>query len=519
MAKADPKAIHATFQSAKMAHQAGNLREAEAGYRRVLSMNPRQPEALHHLGLIAAGASMYTDAIELFERAVALQPKNIAAQLDLARANRELGHPQEAIKVFRRALKIAPTEAAVLAQLADLLHGTGEYEEALALVDQAMVQHPTAAQLFALKAAVLDALGRPKEAEAVCREAFKLAEEAGMQPPAMIVTGFARIAPKLGLEDEAVQLLNAAIEQEQSRPEARVPLQFAMARIEEERSNHDRAFELYAQANAAIPGQWNADTHSASIDSLIGVYSPERVQAMRRSRQTSDCPVFIVGMPGSGTAIVQDALNAHPEIGSFGQPIDVWDTARRLSRDSRTQYMTPQFMDAVTTAMLDTAANRYTARCRSQARHASRVTDALPTNFFNLGLIAQMLPGARVIHCVREPMDACWSAYTAGSQPFARNLNDLGRYARDQQRLTEHFEGVLDLPLHEISYEALLSDPVERTREAIEFLGLDPEGLDTDALSASFGKLLPTLQPGRSKPYQPQLAELRSAMEPTSSSN
>jgi len=427
MAKADPKAIHSTFQSAKMAHQANNLREAEAGYRRVLSMNPGHPEALHHLGLIAAGASMYSDAIELFERAVALQPKNLAAQLDLARAHRELGHPQEAIKAFRRALKLAPTEAVVLAQLADLLHSNGEQEEALALVDQAMVQHPKVAQLFAVKSAILDALDRPQEAEAVCREAFKLAEEAGVQPPAMIVAGFARIAPKVGLEDEAVERLSAAIEQEQSRPAARVPLLFAMARIEEERANHGRAFELYAQANAEMPGQWNADTHSASIDSLISVYSPDRVRAMRRSRQTSDSPVFIVGMPGSGTALVQEALSAHPEIGSFGQPIDVWDMARRLSRDSRTQYMTPQFMDAVTPTMLDAAANRYTSRCRSHARSASRVTDALPTNFFNLGLIAQALPGARVIHCVREPLDACWSAFTAGNHRSGFSPSVLAR--------------------------------------------------------------------------------------------
>ncbi len=517
MAKADPQTINATFHSARMAHQAGNLQEAEGGYRRVLAMNPRHAEAMHHLGLIAAGAGMFSDAIELFERAVGLAPKAIAPQLDLARAHREIGHPQDAIKAFRRALKLAPNEAIVLAQLADLLHQTGEHEEALSLVDQALEHKPGVVQLMAIKASVLDAMEQKKQAEAVCREAFAKAQEAGAPVPLMIETSFARIAPGLGLADEAVGRLNTVLEQEGLRTEARTAVLFAIARIEQERGNHERAFELYTQANSASPGQWSADTHAASIDALIGVYSPERVASMPRSRQTGEGPVFVIGMPGSGTALVQQALCTHPEVGSFGQPIDLWDAARRLSRETRTQYMTPQFMDAATSKLLDNAAIRYATRSRSQARSASRVIDALPTNFFNLGLIAQLLPGAKVIRCVRQPLDACWAAFTAGNQPFAHNLSDLGRYAHDQQRLTDHFVGVLDLPVHTLDYEAMVADPVQQCRAAIEFLGLDPDRLDADALGEVFGRIAGSQRPGCSEPYQALLGDLKSAMEPVAS--
>lgn len=526
MAKTDPNAINAILQSAKMAHQAGNLQEAEGGYRRILAMNPRHPEALHHLGLIALGVRMYADAIDLFERAVALDSKNLAYHLDLARAHREIGHHQDAAKVLERARKIAPNEAMVLAQLADVLKLTGEYEKAVDLADQALVLYPRVAQLFATKVTAMARLDRFKEAEAVCREAFKLADDAKVEPPLMISLVFAQIAPRLGLEDEAIERVEKGLKQENTRPEERMGAYFALAGIEDSRSNHEAAFEYYRLANTALPSRWNADNHSRSTDSLINAYSAERVASMRRSRSVSEAPVFIVGMPRSGTSLVEQILSAHPDVIAFGELLDIWDAARRLSRDTRTQYMTAQFMDAVTVNMLDDASKRYTARFRSSARGATRVTDKLPTNFLNLGLIAQMLPGARVIHCTRDPMDTCWSNYAmhfTDDLPFARNLTDLGRYHRDQERLMDHFKQVLDLPILEVRYEELVEDTEGQSRRMLDFLELDWNDRvlryyeqDRRILTASAdqaNKPIYSSAIGRHKPYLPMLDELKDALE------
>ncbi len=526
MAKTDPNAINAILQSARMAHQAGNFEEAEAGYRRILAMNPGHPDALYHLGLIAVSVRMFTDAIDLFERAVALDPKNLNYHLELARAHRETGHHQDAVKVFERARKIAPNEAIVLAQLADVLKLTGDYEKAIDLTDQALVLFPRVAQLFATKVTALARLGRHKEAEAVCREAFQLAKDAEVEPPLLISVIFAQIAPQLGLEDEAIERLEKGLQQENTRPEDRMSAYFALGTIEDSRSNHEAAFEYYRLANTALPSRWNADNHSRLIDSLINAYSPERVASMRRSRSVTETPVFIVGMPRSGTSLVEQILAAHPDVVAFGELLDIWDAARRLSRDSRTQYMTSQFMDAVSVNMLDDAAKRYTARFRSGARGATRVTDKLPTNFLNVGLIAQMLPGARVIHCVRDPMDTCWSNYAmhfTNDQSFARNLTDLGRYCRDQQRLMDHFKQVLDLPILEVRYEELVEDTEGQSRRMLEFLDLEWNDQvlryyeqDRRILTASAdqaNKPVYDSSIGRHKPYLPMLSELKAALE------
>lgn len=532
MAKADPKEINAILQSAKMAHKANNFREAETGYRRILSMNPRHAEATHLLGLIAIGAGMIADGIDLLEKAVALEPKNLRILLDLARAHREIGHMEETAKVLRRAEKIAPNEPLVIAQLADVLKLTGDYEEALEIADRGLVLNPRIAQFFATKATTLEKLKRYDEAIAVCREAFKLADDAQAEPPMMITMVFAQIAPRVGLSDEAVERVNRGLEQPNVHPQERMTALFALANIEAERDNHEKAFDLYQQANSAIEKRWKADMHSQVVDSLIGMYSPERCKQMKRSHNAAETPVFIVGMPRSGTTLVEQILGAHPEVEPFGELLDIWDAARRLSRMTGAQYMTPQFMDALTTKQLDEVAQRYIARHRSQARGAKRVTDKLPTNFLNLGFIAQALPGARIIHCVRDPMDTCWSNFTmhyTSDLPFARDLSDLGQYYRDYQRLMEHFKSALDLPILDVRYEELVDDIEGQSKRMLDFLELDwDESVlryyesDRRILTASSeqaNKPIYTSSIGRYKPYESMLGDLKAALEPAGSAS
>ena len=160
------------------------------------------------------------------------------------------------------------------------------------------------------------------------------------------------------------------------------------------------------------------------------------------------------------------------------------------------------------------------------------MTDKLPTNFLNLGFIAQVLPGARVIHCVRDPMDTCWSNFTmhyTSDLPFARDLADLGRYYRDYQRLMEHFKSALDLPILDVRYEELVDDIEGQSKRMLDFLelGWDDSVLryyesDRRVLTASseqVTKPIYTSSIGRYKPYEPMLGDLKAALEPAQTAN
>lgn len=526
MAKVDPKEVDAILQSAVMSHRAGNLQEAEAGYRRVLSMNPRHPDALRLLGMVAIAAGMYADGIDLMERAVALAPKTLPYLMDLANAHRQIGHREETVKVLRQAAEVAPNDGLVQAQLADALKFIGRFDEALEIVDRTMIMHPRALQLLATKATTLDKLARHEEAVQVVREGFKMAEEASVPAPFLLEVIFAQLAPKVGAADEAIERVDRALQAENIDARLKASALFALGRIEDQRGNHDSAFERFRQANAAVPNQWNPVNHTRAIDGLIQAYSAERVASMKRSHNTTETPVFILGMPRSGTTLVEQILGAHPQVVPMGELLDVWDLARRLSRECRQMYMTSQFMDAVTTSMLDDAAKRYTSRHRSLARHAKRVTDKLPTNFLNIGLIAQMLPGARIIHCVRDPMDTCWSNYTTDyttDMPFSRDLSAIGQYYRDYLRLMDHWKSVLDLPMLDVQYEQLVAEPEAESRRMLEFLGLpwDERVLryyesDRPILTASYEQANQPIYEssiGRYKPYESKLGDLRQALE------
>lgn len=533
MAKADPKEINAILQSAKMALNAGNMREAEGGLRRILAMAPQHAEATYLLGTLAFRVGMLGDAIDLLERSIALQPKQIQYYLTLAAAHRNAGHMPETVKVLVRAQKVGRNNPNVIGQLADAYKLIGRYEDALDLIDQAMMLHPGIAQFYATKATTLEKLKRYDEAIETCREAFKIADDAGVEPPMMITMIFAQIAPRVGLADEAVERVNRGLDQQNVRPQDRSTALFALADIEAERGeNHERAFDLYQQANTAVEKRWSADMQSQVVDSLITMYSPERCKQMKRSHNSSDTPVFIVGMPRSGTTLVEQIIGAHPEVEPFGELLDIWDAARRLSRVNGAQYLTQQFMDALTTKQLDEVAQNYVGRHRSQARGAKRVTDKLPTNFLNLGFIAQVLPGARVIHCVRDPMDTCWSNFTmhyTSDLPFARDLADLGRYYRDYQRLMEHFKSALDLPILDVRYEELVDDIEGQSKRMLDFLelGWDDSVLryyesDRRVLTASseqVTKPIYTSSIGRYKPYEPMLGDLKAALEPAQTAN
>lgn len=531
MAKADPKEINAILQSALMSHRAGNLQEAEAGYRKVLSLNPRHPDAMRLLGLIAISAGMYADGIDLLERAVALAPKTLPYLMDLANAHRHIGHREETVKVLRQAAALAPNDGLVLAQLADALKFVGRFEEALEIVDRTLVMNPRALQLLATKATTLEKLSRHEEALQVVRDGFKMAEDASVPVPMLLEVIFAQLAPKAGAADEAIERVKSAVQTEGVDPRLKASALFAAAKIEAQRDNHDVAFALYEHANTAVENKWNADAHSGVIDSLMNTYSPERCAAMRRSHNTSETAVFVLGMPRSGTTLVEQILGAHSDVVPMGELLDIWDLARRMSMETRTQYMTSQFMDAVTTSMLDDASKRYTSRHRTFARGAKRVTDKLPTNFLNLGLIAQMLPGARVIHCVRDPMDTCWSNYTTDyttDMPFARRLSAIGQYYRDYQRLMDHWKSVLDIQILDVQYEQLVANPEAESRRMLEFLELDwDESVlryyesDRPILTASYEQAnqpIYTSSIGRYKPYESKLDDLKKALEPVGAS-
>ena len=214
---------------------------------------------------------------------------------------------------------------------------------------------------------------------------------------------------------------------------------------------------------------------TAYVDRVIATFTPELLAEKVEFGNPSELPVFIVGMPRSGTSLVEQIAASHPDVYGAGELDDMRRIAVALSARLGTSETYPEVvrrLDPITTRAI---AEEHLAQLRTHSAAAARITDKLPINFHRLGLAAILFPRARLIHCMRDPLDTCVSCYFqefAHGQPFAYDLGYLGRFYRDYERLMAHWHRVLPGKILDIPYEALIADQEGWSRKLIDFLGL-----------------------------------------------
>jgi len=209
---------------------------------------------------------------------------------------------------------------------------------------------------------------------------------------------------------------------------------------------------------------------------VIATFGAEFFARTDRAGSQSELPVFIVGMPRSGTTLVEQILASHPMVHGAGELDYMRRIMQTLPERLGVQRPIPECAANIDTALAERIAEEHLQHLREHSASALRITDKTPSNFLRLGLIALLFPKARIIHCQRDPLDTCLSCYFlrfGQGQAFAYDLDDLGRYYRDCARLMEHWRRVLPSPLLEVPYEALVADQEGWSRRLIAFLGLD----------------------------------------------
>ena len=205
------------------------------------------------------------------------------------------------------------------------------------------------------------------------------------------------------------------------------------------------------------------------IDETIAYFTPQKLRALPRSKNTSDRPVFIVGMPRWRT-LVEQILASHPEVHGAGELTWMWRIIEDVSQlTGRNGIRLPQSLDAIEASQLDELAGRYLGGLSSLNPAALRICDKLPANFLHLGLISLLFPKALIIHCQRDAMDTCLSCYFsdfASGNLFSFDQKNLGEYYRQYDRLMAHWHSVLDVPILSVQYEHLVGDLGGRSADA-----------------------------------------------------
>ncbi|HTK00260.1 MAG TPA: sulfotransferase [Bordetella sp.] len=446
----------------------GKYDEAAVEARRAIKLAPRLVDAYLNLADVEMSRSRYGDALAALDALQAFAPDHPAAWNARAKLLRQMERLDEALESARRAASLIPHSADVHYTLGQVLQSLGHSEQAIACFDAAVRMPGAVAEdaLVGCATALMEA-GRKDEALAAFDRA--LAAFPGS------VTALSRRAELRVFRDAGdpdIAVLEACVAQGGRRPLGDlISAHFALGKAYLDVRDAPRAFQHFDAGNRRRRGMFIHDSAATSawLKRIADVFTAERSASARGQGAPSDLPVFVIGMPRSGTTLIEQILGAHPGAQAAGEL-----SALRLAIERIGPY--PDRIGMLAADDPRRMGQDYLSRVEPLARGHARLIDKMPGNFLYAGLIPLMLPGARIVHARRDPVDTCLSCYTklfAGEQRFAYDLAELGRFYRDYENLMAHWRTVLPADRYiEVDYEDVVDDLEGQARRLVEFAGL-----------------------------------------------
>jgi tetratricopeptide (TPR) repeat protein len=418
-------------------------------------------------GAVHFSAGRFGDALAEFATAVALRPQNLDFRYNLSCAAWAAGDLARTCAEVQRILEQDSNYSKAHDALARFLHESGELPAAEAHSARAVELNPAEPEFALTRAVIFVSSERSGEAWDALGPALRSAITADRAAAI-----YARLAPVLNREAQAALIVAEALVRPAQRAEFRRQLHFAAAGLFDRLGRYDDAFAQATAAHQIASKRYDPMTRARDFELRIGHWTASKVARLARATHGSSRPVFIVGMPRSGTSLVEQILGCHPQVYPAGE-LDAMNRTARALDASGPPY--PQSLEALTSQAADRIANvyiEYIGRLNSTARY---VTDKMPLNFIYLDLIAVLFPDCHVIHCTRDPLDTCLSCYmTEFETPydFAEELRNLGLFYASYQHLMKHWRSALPLRMLQLNYEDVVADLESQTRRILEFLGL-----------------------------------------------
>ena len=455
--------------------QQNKLEEAEHAFRKAMQQNPGYVEAYNNMAQLYVAQKKDVDALRILGDALKFAPTNVQTLLITARIQLRRLSLAPAEQASRAALAQEPENAEALTLLGQVLHDTDRYEEALEVLERAVKANPKNPEALSFYGVALKSVGRLDEAREHILESLR-------RNPLMY-GAYANISDLVDFSSEEGEELFKqmdAIFSKAQNPEADhfLALHFAYAKALDDRGEPKRALEHYVTGGKMKRSQldYNEQETFGFFDTIRDAFPKEIFENRKFAGLDDERPVFIVGMPRSGSTLVEQILSSHPQVYGAGE-VKVLSYALGKLRDrfpSLPKF--PDMMAAMTPAQIEIVAKTYLQGVTATSGDAKRVTDKLLTNYFFVGLIHLLFPNAKVIHTRRNPVDTCLSGFTKlfkDDMPHSYDLQELGRYYGKYRELMEYWDKVLPKGvLINVDYEDVVADTEKEAKRLIEFLGL-----------------------------------------------
>ncbi len=452
-------------------HELGQWSESVLHFRHALRLRPELAQAHFGLGGSLLKLGNLQEALQHQLEAVRLSPDHAEAYLGVGTVLSISGRQPEAVAYIREALRLRPDLFFAYLTLASTLMTLGEPDEALRLIEQALALQPGNIDAISLATTIDQQMGHIEKAH----ERIKPLIEAGTDD-VNVALAYATICSTLDEPETGIEYMERLLREAPSlTATGRRNLHFNLGKLYDKQKSYDRAFAHYRQGNELKEVQFDPVRQRADTDASIALQTRTLLDRLPHARIRSERPVFVVGMPRSGTTLVEQILASHPDVFGAGELPDIIQLTDALRDQTGSGRNYPHFLTELAQAQVDSAAQQYLDHLAELAGDEARVIDKMPGNFLFLGLIELLFPGARIIHCTRDPIDTCLSCYFQNfsrSHPYSYDLAHLGSFYRNYARLMEHWREVIRLPMLEVRYEDMIDDQEAGSRRIIEFCGL-----------------------------------------------
>jgi tetratricopeptide (TPR) repeat protein len=497
----DPKFFSAGNNMAVTLARMGRLREAEKHYRNLLADAPGHLHIRANFAALLGDLGEYQEAWTVVQDILRCEPAMVKAHTLASTLLVTLGRYTDALMFIERAISLAPQDFDLPVRRADILRQLGRGEEALAACDEVLEKLPCHPEMLHERAMVLRSLDRPEQALEMCREA-----QSASPKSARIAADRGWLLAELGRKEEAIQAFDEALAAKHDLGAAwygrsllvhagqagsdiqamekilgggnlpyreRILFSFALGKSYLAIDDADKAFPHFAVGNrlkrATFNYDWRLDL--AHLGKMSAVFSPGTLLEPMRPCEASEKPILVLGMPRSGTTLVEQMLASHSLVDTIGEAAIIGHLVEKSHC-----YSNLGFASRSETVAHGELRRSYLDRARRTACGKPYFVDKTPGNFLHLGLASLILPEARIIHCRRDPLDTCLSCYTTlftDGHEYSYDLGELGRYYGFYRELMAYWHSILPPGnLLELDYELLVDDTEGQARRIFEFCGL-----------------------------------------------
>jgi tetratricopeptide (TPR) repeat protein len=458
---------------------AARLAEARACFEEAIRLDPSYSDAFNNLGTIFQLEGDLPTAVRHFRQAVKLDPEYRTAQENLAKCLAHMDKPKAALEQYRVVLGLDPNNAEAHFQIGSLYQRLNYLEDARRHYEEAIRLRPRDADAIANLGSILQSEGQLDLAAERFRQAIALRPDT---PFAYYFLAEMAKAGRCQVSDDELKQMQAAFQTDRAPKRETSMLAFALANELDRRKRYDEAFEYFRRANElkrGYAGEWGMfflpDKHKEMGEKIMALFDRPLFERLRPAGVDSEMPVFVVGMPRSGTSLVEQILASHPRVYGAGELMDIPEITDALAGEEGRAARYPACVAETAVDVLRQQAEGYLRILSELEPSADRVVDKLPGNFMHLGLISILFPKASIIHCKRDPRDTCLSCFQQNFRHlvFTTSLEALGLYYREYERMMEHWRRVLPIQMYEIQYEELVDELEGKSREMIAYCGLD----------------------------------------------